>query len=158
MKEGTNKKEGFSIRPMAREDLEEVLEMMKVFYASPAILHKAPEEVLRRDIEDCVGDMPYVEGYIFMEAQERIAGYAIVAKGYSTEYGGLCLWAEDIYIKPEYRHRGLVSLFFACLEEKYRGRAVRYRLEVEEKNRSAVEAYKKNGYHVLPYMEMTKEV
>ena len=41
----------FSVRPMIREDLEEVLGMMKVFYASPAVLHKAPEEVLKQDLE-----------------------------------------------------------------------------------------------------------
>lgn len=152
------KREIFSVRPMVREDLEEVLEMMTVFYASPAVLHKASQEVLRQDIEDCVGDMPYIEGYVFAEDGASLAGYAMVAKGYSTEYGGLCLWVEDIYMKPEYRHRGLGSLFFAYLEKKYEGRAVRYRLEVEEENQAAVEAYRKNGYHILPYMEMTKEV
>ncbi len=147
----------FSVRPMIREDLEEVLGMMKVFYASPAVLHKAPEEVLKQDIEDCVGDMPYIEGYVFAE-REIIAGYAMVAKAYSTEYGGLCLWVEDIYMKPEYRHQGLGSLFFSYLEKKYEGMAVRYRLEVEFENEAAVAAYKKNGYHVLPYVQMTKEV
>lgn len=147
------------IRPMGREDFQEVLEMMKVFYASPAVLNKASEEILRQDIQDCIGDMPYIEGYVFEDTGERqIAGYAMVAKGYSTEYGGLCLWVEDLYMKTAYRHRGLGSLFFSYLEERYRGKAVRYRLEVEEENLAAVEAYRKNGYRVLPYMEMTKEV
>lgn len=145
------------IRQMERGDLEEVLEMMKVFYASPAVLHKASEEVLRRDIEDCVGDMPYIEGYVFVEGKE-CAGYAMAAKSYSTEYGGLCVWIEDLYMKQEFRHQGIGSMFLAFLEERYRGRAVRFRLEAEEENRAAVEAYKKCGYHVLPYLEMTKEV
>lgn len=151
----------YTVRPMVEEDFDEVLEMMKLFYASPAVLHKASEDVLRQDIRDCIGDMPYVEGYVFAGAggcSGDVAGYAMVAKGYSTEYGGLCLWVEDIYIKPAYRHRGIGSLFFSWLEKKYEGRAVRFRLEVEEENRAAVEAYRKNGYQILPYMEMTKEV
>lgn len=145
------------IRQMESSDREEVLEMMKVFYASPAILHKASEEVLRRDIEDCLGDMPFLEGYVF-EEDVTIAGYAMVAKCYTTEYGGLCIWVEDLYIKPEYRHRGLGSQFFSFLEKEYGGKAVRFKLEVEEENESAIKAYLKNGYQISPYLEMTKEV
>jgi len=145
------------IRQMERRDFREVLEMMKTFYASPAVLHKASEEVLRQDIEDCLGDTPYLEGYVFAEGEE-CAGYAMAAKSYSTEYGGLCVWIEDLYIRPQFRHQGLGSQFLAFIEERYRGRAVRFRLEAEEENRPAVESYKKNGYQVLPYLEMTKEV
>jgi len=142
---------------MKREDFEEVLGMMKVFYASPAVLYKASEEILRRDIEDCLGDMPFLEGYVFEESGE-LAGYAMAAKSYTTEYGGLCVWVEDIYIKPAYRHQGLGSRFFAYLEKEYEGKAVRFKLEVEEENKSAIEAYKKNGYQISAYLEMTKEV
>lgn len=146
-----------TIRRIKREDFEEVLGMMKVFYASPAVLHKASEEVLRRDIEDCLGDMPFIEGYVF-EEEGNIAGYAMVAKGYTTEYGGLCIWVEDLYMKPEYRHHGLGSRFFAFLEKEYEGKAVRFKLEVEEENSTAIEAYKKNGYQISSYFEMTKEL
>ncbi len=145
------------IRAMKREDFEEVFGMMKVFYASPAVLHKASEEVLRRDMEDCLSDMPFVEGYVF-EEEGKIAGYAMAAKGYTTEYGGICIWVEDLYIKPEYRHRGLGTQFLTFLEKEYEGRAVRFKLEVEEENKAAIEAYKKSGYQISQYFEMTKEV
>lgn len=145
------------IRAMKREDFEEVLGMMKVFYASPAVLYKASEEVLLRDMEDCLSDMPFVEGYVF-EEEGKIAGYSMAAKGYTTEYGGICIWVEDLYIKPEYRHRGLGTQFLAFLEKEYEGRAVRFKLEVEEDNGTAIEAYKKCGYQISPYFEMTKEV
>ena len=147
----------FLIRKIEREDCEEVLEMMKIFYASPAVLHKASEEILRRDIEDCLGDMPYIEGYVFVD-ESRIAGYAMVAKSYTTEYGGICLWVEDLYLKPEYRHCGLGTQFFTFLEKAYEGRVVRFKLEVEEENGSAIKAYQKNGYQISPYFEMTKEM
>jgi len=145
------------IRRMSQPDSEEVLGMMKVFYASPAVLHKASEEILRRDIEDCIGAMPFVEGYVF-EEEGKLAGYAMVAKGYTTEYGGLCIWVEDLYLKPEYQHQGLGSQFFAFLEKEYEGKAVRFKLEVEEENRNAVQAYRKNGYQISHYLEMTKEM
>lgn len=146
-----------SIRVMKKEDGDAVLDMMKVFYASPAILEKAPEEVLRRDIEDCVGDLPFVEGYVFEESGE-IVGYSMVAKSYSTEFGGICIWIEDLYIRPECRGKGIGSSFFQYIEGFYHTKAVRFRLEAERSNVSALEVYKKNGYHELPYVQMTKEI
>lgn len=146
-----------TIRTMESKDAGEVLAMMRVFYDSPAILHKASDEVLRRDIRDCVEDVPFVEGFVFEEG-EQLAGYSMIAKSYSTEFGGLCIWIEDLYIKPEYRGSGIGTQFFACLEELYQGKAVRLRLEVEQNNGRAIEVYKKCGYQELSYVQMTKEL
>ena len=46
------------------------------------------------------------------------------------------------------------SAFFRLIEEKYPDSI--FRLEVEEENEGAVKLYRKNGYTVLPYMEMKK--
>ena len=109
------------IRLIEDKDKEEVLEMMKVFYASPAVLHKASEEILKKDIDDCIGKCPFIEGYVFEcnsdnmkrhNEEDKLAGYAMLAKSYSTEYGGMCVWIEDIYIKNEYRGMGIGSKFF----------------------------------------------
>lgn len=147
----------FTIRAMESRDTEEVLAMMQVFYDSPAVLHKASEELLRRDIRDCVGDIPFIEGFVF-EEDNQIAGYSMIAKSYSTEYGGICIWIEDLYIKPEYRGTGIGTKFFSYLEEQYGKSAVRFRLEVEKDNTRAIEVYKKCGYQELPYIQMTKEI
>ena len=53
------------IRAMQLKDMEEVVGMMRVFYDSPAVIHAAPDEILRQDVKDCLGDCPYIEGYIF---------------------------------------------------------------------------------------------
>ena len=82
------------IRLMTAEDKENVLEMMRVFYASPAVLSNGSEEIFLNDIENCVNESPYLEGYIFEDAGE-IQGYAMVAKSYSTEFGKPCMWIED---------------------------------------------------------------
>ena len=42
-------------------------------------------------------------------------------------------------------------------EERYKNEAVRIRLEAEEENIHAVRMYRKQGYQVLPYLQMTKE-
>lgn len=146
------------IRKMQRQDTEEVISMMRAFYNSPAVLHKAEDGVLRKDIADCVSDeMPFIEGYVF-EEQDKIVGYAMLAKSYSTEYGGVCIWIEDLYMKPDWRGHGIGSKFFAFLEETYCDDCVRFRLEAEAGNTRAIEVYKKTGYEILPYVELTKEV
>ena len=102
------------IRAMQLEDMEEVVGMMRVFYDSPAVIHVAPDEILRQDVKDCVGECPYIEGYIF-EEDGKILGYSMVAKSYSTEYGGMCVWVEDLYMKEEARGLGIGTAFFRFL-------------------------------------------
>lgn len=145
------------VRKMLKSDTDEVFRMMRDFYSSPAIVHKASDAVLRKDIEDCVSDLPFVEGYVF-EKNEETAGYSMVAKSYSTEYGGQCLWIEDLYIKPQFRGRGIGTEFFSYIEGLYKNKAVRFRLEVEKDNKRAIEVYKKCGYKQSPYIDMTKEI
>lgn len=142
-----------TIRPMIQKDKNTVLEMMRVFYTSPAVLSNGSEEIFNSDIDNCVGECPFVEGYIF-EGEQGIQGYAMVAKSFSTEFGKPCIWIEDLYIKPEYRGLGIGSSFFAFIEKKYAGSL--FRLEVEEENERAIKTYTKNGFEVLPYMEMKK--
>jgi len=142
------------IRKMIESDKTTVMEMMRVFYASPAVLSNGSDEIFENDIENCVNDSPYLEGFIFENGGE-VQGYGMIAKSFSTEFGKPCIWIEDLYFKPEYRGLGIGSMFFAYLEKTYTNHI--FRLEVEEENERAVRVYRKNGFEVLPYMEMKKE-
>lgn len=135
---------------------EEVFGMMKVFYASSAVIHKSSEAVLTRDINDCIADNPFIEGYVFKE-EDDVIGYSMVSKNYTTEYGGLCIWIEDLYFKEQARGKGYAAVYFRFLEDTYR-EAVRFKLEVEAENTSAIEAYHKSGYEISEYHLMTKEM
>lgn len=142
-----------TIRAMAIKDKTSVIEMMKVFYSSQAVLSNGSEEIFSDDIDNCVNDNPYLEGYIFEESNE-IQGYAMIAKSFSTEFCKSCIWIEDLYIKDEYQGFGIGSLFMDFIVEKYVGSI--FCLEVEEENERAVKLYKKCGFTVLPYMKMKK--
>ena len=143
------------IRKMEERDRETVLSMMRVFYASPAVFTNGSEEIFSRDIDACVLENPYAEGFVFIE-DGGVAGYAMLAKSFSTEFGCPTIWIEDLYFLEEYRGRGFGSAFFAFLEKSYSG--VLLRLEVEEENGVAVHTYRKNGFDILPYMEMKKRL
>lgn len=141
------------IRLMTRVDKEQVKEMMRIFYASPAVLSNGSEEIFENDVENCVNESPYLEGYI-LEEDANICGYGMVAKSFSTEFGKPCMWIEDLYLKEPYRGMGLGSQFLNYVVEKYPEAIVR--LEVEEENERAIKTYKKCGFEVLPYMEMKR--
>ncbi len=138
---------------MSDKHADEVIEMMRGFYASPAVYTDGSEEIFRRDVENCLNNSPYLEGYIFADG-DTTAGYAMVAKSFSTEFGRPCIWVEDIYLKPEYCGKGAGSRFLSFIEQKYPDAVLL--LEVEAENERAVHVYKKSGFGVLPYMEMKK--
>ena len=141
------------IRLMQGSDKAAVMEMMRIFYASPAVHTNGSEEIFLNDIDACVGDNPYAEGYIIESANE-IAGYAMIAKSYSTEFGKMCIWIEDLYLKEDYRGLGIGKQFFDFITGKFTDCI--FRLEVEEENSRAIQLYKKCGFDVLPYMEMKR--
>ena len=142
-----------TIRNMTDEDRPFVLDMMRVFYASPAVLSNGSEEIFANDVENCIGECPYLEGFV-LEDSGNILGYAMIAKSFSTEFGKPCIWIEDLYLKEGYRGRGVGSSFFKFIEEKFPDHL--FRLEAESENEKAISLYKKCGFDILPYIEMKK--
>ena len=138
---------------MTKAHAEEVIKMMRVFYASPVVLTNGSEEIFRSDVENCINECPYLEGYVFVEEGELL-GYAMVAKSFSTEFGKPCIWIEDIFIKKQYRHNKIGTKFFEFIFDKYPEHI--FRLEAEEENHNAINLYKKCGFNVLPYLELKR--
>lgn len=138
-------------RPMTPADAPAVKAMMHDFYTSPAVLSNGSDEIFDRDIAACVGDSPYMEGYVFLDG-DAVVGYAMLAKSFATEFGKNCIWIEDLYLKEGCRGAGRASRFFSFLKTQFSGCVLR--LEVERENTRAVAAYEKNGFSFLPYDEM----
>lgn len=142
-----------TIRPMRKADKPCLMEMMRTFYASDAVLSNGSDEIFSNDIDNCINDNPYVEGFI-VEDNNCIQGYTMVAKSYSTEFGKACIWIEDLYINEPYRGMGLGKLLLDFIASRYTDCI--FRLEVEEENQRAIRLYKKCGFERLSYMEMKK--
>lgn len=141
------------IKCMTKEFADRVIDMMRIFYASEAVSTNGSEEIFQSNVGQCMNDNPYLEGYVFMDCG-KVAGYAMIAKSFSTEFGKKCIWIEDLYLEPAYREMGMGTKFLNYIEQKYADAILR--LEVEAENERAVHVYRKNGFTVLPYMEMKK--
>ena len=142
------------IRLMKEQDKNEVIEMMTVFYASEAVSTNGSREIFESNFNNCINSCPYLEGYVF-EENDNICGYAMVAKSFSTEFGKPCIWIEDLYIKEEYRHKKLGSLFFDFLKDNYKDTI--QRLEVDKHNVFAIKAYKKNNFEEVDYLQFIRK-
>lgn len=147
------KSEKVNIGPMTEYHRQSVISMMRDFYSSDAVLSNGSDEIFNRDISACVGENPFLEGFVF-EVKGEIVGYSMLSRGYSTESGKNRIWLEDLYVKEKYRAFGIGSIFMEFLCEKYADCVIR--LDVEEENESAVKFYSKHGFKVIPYMEMIK--
>lgn len=140
---------------MQKEDKKTVLYYMKEFYSSDAVYTNGSEEIFEKDFDNCISDFPYLDGYVFL-FDEKIIGYSMISRGYSTEVAKECIWLEDLYLSYEYRNKGIIKEFFKFIEKNNIGKVLK--LEVEKENLQAVCAYEKSGFESLPYNVMKKEI
>lgn len=143
-----------TVKRLCERDRTEIIAMMTEFYSSPAVSTNGSEEIFNRDFEACIGDNPYLEGYGIWDG-ERLIGYGMTAKGFSTEFGKPCIWVEDIYIIGEYRGKRIGEVFFDYIEKAYPDHV--FRLEVSDDNERAIALYKRKGYEPLHYVELIKK-
>ena len=145
----------YSLRPMEAPDREDVIRMMRGFYASEAVHSNGSEEVFNNDVDACVSENPFASGYVFTREDGSICGYSMLAHSYSTEYGRPVIWIEDLFLEEDARGKGLGAELFELVKEKYPGHI--HRLEVEETNLRAIRTYTKKGFTTLRYSEMIRE-
>lgn len=145
------------IRKIDIKDKDKYVAMSKKFYNSDAVLHNIPDNNIHKTFDEIVSGSPYAEGYIY-EHNGEIAGYSLLSTTYSNEAGGLILWIEEVYILPEFQGNGFGKDLMAFIEETYKNKVVRIRLEVEKSNRRAIKLYQKKGFTELNYLQMYKEL
>lgn len=128
-------------------------DMVKKFYAPPAVLHFPSEEVMMSSFNAAIEMPELVKGYMF-ECDGTPAGYAIVSMKFETEVGGMAAWIEELFVEEKYRSFGIGSRFFEFLQSELRGKIKRIRLEVGDENDGAKRLYKRLGFEPLDYRQM----
>lgn len=144
------------IRPVKAEDRKLFVKLSEEFYHSEAVLHPVPVSVHERTFDEMMTSDRYIEGYI-LEFEGETAGYAVIAKTFSSEVGGMVIWIEEAYVLPGFQSKGLGREFFSFIHQKAEHSAKRLRLEVERSNDRAISLYERLGFSELDYKQMVKD-
>ena len=139
-----------AIRKMQRGDEKFVIDLMREFFNSPATITNGSEKIFAANVKNCLDDSICAEGFVFVDG-EKIIGYAITARSYSTEFGGECIWLEDIFIKENYRGCGVGTKFIQHVKKLFPDKILR--LEAEPDDVKLLNFYKRFGFKELPYLE-----
>jgi GNAT superfamily N-acetyltransferase len=65
-------------------------------------LHPVPDTHFEATFSELMASDTYAECFFFEEDNKPV-GYALLAKTFSQEAGGLTLWIEELFVLPEYR-------------------------------------------------------
>eukprot|EP01121_Diplochlamys_sp_Union-15-3_P011591 TRINITY_DN3375_c0_g1_i1.p1 TRINITY_DN3375_c0_g1~~TRINITY_DN3375_c0_g1_i1.p1 ORF type:complete len:190 (+),score=40.17 TRINITY_DN3375_c0_g1_i1:50-571(+) len=137
------------LREAKQEDVETILSLIKDL----AEYEKEPHEVSNTAenlLKDGFGEQPlfYVilaESPSVGEEKPIVYGFALWFFVYST-WKGRCLFLEDIYVKPEYRGKGVgLKLFLKCAQESKKHNCKRFQWMVLDWNKPSIDFYISQG-------------
>ena len=137
-----NKK--LSIRFAEEKDIPVILSLIKELaqYEKLSGEVMATEEILK---ENLFGKRKYAE-VIIAELNEKPAGQALFFHNFSTFKGKPGIYLEDLYVKPEYRSKGVgKALLNKLIETAKERKCSRIEWVVLDWNKSAIDFYKKIG-------------
>jgi GNAT superfamily N-acetyltransferase len=139
-----NEYDAFTIRSARLEDTPLILQFIRDLAEYEKLLHevRATEESLR---ECLFGPRPVAEALIG-EFEGQPAGFALFFHNFSTFVGRPGIYIEDIFVRSEFRGRGLGTAFFLYLAELARRRDCgRIEWAVLDWNEPAIEFYRRLG-------------
>ena len=142
------------IRKITKADRDEYIKMAEGFYRSDAVSHAIPRDNFENAFKEAVNGNPFIELYI-LEQEGVTAGYAAVAVTYTTEGGGKTVWLDELYVKEQFRGKGLGRSVIRFLQSD--NSVKRIRLEVTPENERAKALYRSEGFEECEYRQMIFE-
>ena len=120
-------------------------------------LVEASTERLARVLEDVAADI--ARGFLMLARDGgRIVGVAYVATILSAEHCGPVAWLEELYVTPDYRHRGIgTALVTAVLEKAQKAGIVAVDLEIDLDHNRVISLYERLGFRRLERSRWVRE-
>ena len=115
------------IKRLTLNDKDVYIKFAKKFYSTDAVMSPIPQRHFEATFRELMRSDTYAEAFLLVDGGTP-KGYALIAKTFSQEAGGLVVWIEELYVEPDARSKGLGSEFFEFVEKNIP--AKRYRLEV----------------------------
>ncbi|MBV8859653.1 MAG: GNAT family N-acetyltransferase [Acidobacteria bacterium] len=133
-----------TFRTADTSDADALVEMMRDFNAHERIAFEETEvrAVLAQLFAD---DSLGLACLMLLEGE--VAGYVVIAFGFSVEFRGRDAFIDELFVKDEHRGRGLGAAALRFAEGVCRDRGVRaLHLEVERENTRAQSVYRRAGF------------
>jgi ribosomal protein S18 acetylase RimI-like enzyme len=138
------------IRRATPEDCGALIELQREFYREDRLAHDARNtRALRRLLRSSDAGAVWVIEASEPGAARPAIGYCVLTLGYTLELGGRDAFIDELYLRPEWRGRGLGVRALRVAEAAARRRGVRaMHLEVDTGNRRARRLYERWGFAV----------
>jgi GNAT superfamily N-acetyltransferase len=137
-------------------DIPTLLQFMREYYEFDHLVFN--EAVARTALESMVSDASLGRIWVIHHVDEAV-GYVVLTLGYSLEYGGRDAFIDEVYIRSDYRGKGIGTAALAFAEEQCHMLGVRaLHLEVERANTNAYRVYRKVGFVDHERYMMTKQI
>ena len=112
-----------------------------------------PDAVVAPGVEAVLRDA--VHGfYVVADTGGKVVGSLLVTYEWSDWRNGRIWWIQSVYVRPEYRRRGVYRALHAFVRDRARSTTgvVGLRLYVERDNAAAQRTYAALGMHETPYL------
>jgi GNAT superfamily N-acetyltransferase len=126
------------------EDVPEILTMMEQFNSIDNYPFK--KKKTQKNLLEFLSD-PNIGKTWVIEHDNLIIGYIVLAYGYSFEHGGRDAFIDELFLKREFRRKGIGRLTMDfILSEAPKLEVGVIHLEVEQHNEGGAKLYKEKGF------------
>jgi ribosomal protein S18 acetylase RimI-like enzyme len=131
------------VEPICRDDHEDLVALFREF----AAFEKLPERMVN-SAERMAREAEFLNGFVAKNDADEIVAYATCFFAYYT-WTGKSLYMDDLYVRPEYRGRGLGSKLIREVIEFARTEGChKVRWQVSNWNTPAIGFYRAIGAHI----------
>ncbi len=132
-----------TIRKIDERDFLVLISLFKEF----ALFEKLPEK-MTNSVEQMLREKEYLTGFVAVNDEDEILGYATYFFGYYT-WIGKSLYMDDLYVRPDFRGAGVgTKLIKEVIAFAKAENCKKLRWQVSEWNQPAIDFYKSLGANV----------
>lgn len=145
-----------NFRPAAAADVAALLPMIRALCEHDGTAFD--EAAVGRALAQVIADESLGRVWV-IEWGDAPAGYVVLTFGFSLEFGGRDAFVDELYVREEFRGRGLGRRAVELAERACRERGVgALHLEVERANTPAQELYRRAGFRDHDRYLLTKRL
>lgn len=147
------------VRNIVEKDAETFYSLAKSFYDSGATKREYNQESAEKTFKQVISKHENLWGYIITDlTDDVVVGYALLASYWCHEENGNVLILDELFIHPDFRHKGFGKRFLNWIEQEFHDFAVAITLDVLSTNIVAQELYNKSGFHLDSFVSLTKNL